>query len=403
MKPVAILDIGSSKVVCLCGNVGDKEGVVVRGAGICSYTGYEGGEITDKHALHIAIAEAIHKAEQESNSRIRDVALTVPTSHSVLAITDATITLGRTARSATSQDVDRLITLSYKKCSLGPEYILMHSTPVFFLVDGVASSEVPDGITTDELSGMISHMFVKEDYIKLVSDCLDDIGVEVSMCLSGQLAEAIMLIPEPERIRPAVLIDVGYMQTDVCVVEGPAMTATSRIPVGGYHFSSDLSFGLDVSLDSAEQAKRRFVFSLDYGDRVEILRTSTGSKRVAMSAISYIIGARADELVKMIASEIAKLGVNLESRPSVYITGGGLLMMRGSWDFVRSTLNYPVKRDMPWTPLLSSPNYSSAFGALDFVVRAGHAASEADEKPKDGQSEPKKRSLLHKAIEFLTK
>ena len=205
------------------------------------------------------------------------------------------------------------------------------------------------------------------------------------------------LIPEEERVRPAVLIDVGYRQTDICVIENAALTGIASIPMGGYQFASDLAFGLDVTLQSAEQAKRRFVFSLDYGDKTEILRSETASKRVENSTIAYIIEARANDLAQHIREELDRLQVNLESRPIVYLSGGGLLMMRGSLDYLKKTLGFPIKRDMPWTPRLSSPNYCSAFGALNFVLRANRA----EERP--AEQKPGEKGFLQKLKDFFTK
>lgn len=398
MKPAAILDIGSSKVVCLCGSVLDKGGIVVHGAGVSSCDGYQDASFLDKKSLHDAIVDAIAKAEQESRSRIRDVALTVPASFSKLVLSDMTLTLGERARVVEASDVDRLIQLSYRKVGTPEGYVLMHSTPVFFLVDGVSSAEIPAGIPTEEISGLVSHMFVREDYIQTIQDALDDLGVEISMCISAALGEATMLIPETDRVRPAVLIDVGYRQTDVCVIENAALTGMATIPAGGYQFASDLAFGLEVTADSAEQAKRRFVFSLDYGDKTEILRTETASRRVSNATIAYIVEARATELAHLIRQELDKLSVSLESRPTVFLSGGGLLMMRGSLEFLKNALGFPIKRDMPWTPRLSSPNYCSAFGALNFVLRANRA----DDEPASTQ-EPNEESFVQKLKDFFTK
>ncbi len=398
MKPAAVLDIGSSKVVCLCGSMADGDGIVVHGAGVCAYAGYRDGAFIDKQSLHNAVVEALQKAEQESRIRIRDVALTVPAAFSDLLLTDATLSLGR-PRKTEAADIDRLIALSLEKCKKKPGYTLMHSTPVFFLVDGVSSTEVPEGITTDEISALISHMFVQEAYIRTVQESLDDMGVEISMCVSAQLGESVMLIPEKERVRPAVLIDVGYYQTEISVVENTALTAISTLPIGGYQFASDLSFGLDVPMDAAEQAKRRYVFSLDLQEKSEVLRTAAGSKKVSRSAISYIIEARATELAGMLRREMENMGVNLDARPAVYVSGGGLLMMRGGLDFMRKALNLPLKRDMPWTPRLSSPNYCSAFGALDFVLKANRP----QEDTTASGSEEKLGSLLKKIKEFFMK
>ena len=398
MKPAAVLDIGSSKVVCLCGSMADGDGIVVHGAGVCTYEGYRDGAFIDKQSLHNAVVEALQKAEQESRIRIRDVALTVPAAFSDLLLTDATLSLGK-PRKTEAADIDRLIALSLEKCKKKPGYTLMHSTPVFFLVDGVSSTEVPEGITTDEISALISHMFVQEAYIRTVQESLDDMGVEISMCVSAQLGESVMLIPEQERVRPAVLIDVGYHQTEISVVENTALTAISTLPIGGYQFASDLSFGLDVPMDAAEQAKRRYVFSLDLQEKSEVLRTAAGSKKVSRSAISYIIEARATELAGMLRREMENMGVNLDARPAVYVSGGGLLMMRGGLDFMRKALNLPLKRDMPWTPRLSSPNYCSAFGALDFVLKANRP----QEDTTASGSEEKLGSLLKKIKEFFMK
>jgi cell division protein FtsA len=358
-----------------------------------------------KWARIIAIRDAVNGAlEAARNEKTigksleAKVALTVPAAFARLELCDATIALG-SSRLVESADVDKLIQLSLQKAKKEEGWTLMHSTPVFFMVDGVSSTEMPEGVTAEEISALVSHMFVRDEYIRAVQDALDDLGVEISMCVSAQLGEAVMLIPDNERVRPAVLIDIGYMQTDIAVVENAALTGLSTLPVGGYQFASDLSFGLDVPMDAAEQAKRRFVFSLDYRDKTEVLRTAAGSKKVSHQAISYIIEARAGELAGMIRREMEQLGVNLDARPAVYVSGGGLLMMRGGLDFLRGALNLPLKRDMPWTPRLSSPNYCSAFGALDFVLKANSSPEESMAKQKDDRV----AGLLEKIKNFFMK
>ena len=72
MKPATILDVGSSKVVCLCGSMVDKDGIVVHGAGISTYAGFRDGAFLDKQSLHNAVVDCVHKTEQESRIRIRE-------------------------------------------------------------------------------------------------------------------------------------------------------------------------------------------------------------------------------------------------------------------------------------------------------------------------------------------
>lgn len=399
MKPIAVLDIGSSKVVCLYGKIADREGILVSGVGVASCESYLGGEWTDKQALHDAIIEVIQKAEQEANTRFHEVALTVPTAFSKVVLSDITISFGDRPQIVEQSDIDNLIESAARKVAAPEGMQLINSTPVFFLVDGVSSSESPIETETEELSALVSHVFVKKEFVDTIQDILADISVEFSMFIHSMHGEALMLIPEPERVRPAVLIDVGYRQTDLCVIEGTAITALSSIPVGGYQFASDLSFGLDVTQESAEQAKRRFVFSLDYGNRTEILRTETESKRVGLDTIAYIVEARAADLADLIREELERMNVNLSAKPVVYLSGGGLLMMRGSLDYLKKQLGLQIKRDMPWTPRLSSPNYCSAFGALYFALRFSHP----EEVAKASSPAEQQSSILDRIKNFFTK
>ena len=115
------------------------------------------------------------------------------------------------------------------------------------------------GAKTEELGALVSHMYVREDFVKAMEQVLATLDIEISMSVSSQLFGALAIIPEKERVRPAILIDVGYTHTDVSLVENAALTDMRTIEIGGKHFASDLAFGLDVPLETAEQVKRRYV------------------------------------------------------------------------------------------------------------------------------------------------
>ncbi len=382
MRTAAILDIGSSKIVCLCGSPVNRDGIAVHGVAVVQYPGYRGGEFLDKDALHTSIIEAVQAAEQQSRMRIRELAVAVPTPFVRLITTEARIPIPAKNRRVTAEDVDALITESLKHAR-APGYVLMHSTPVSFMAGGEVFAEIPEGVRATEISGLCSHMYVREDFVELVEASLADIHVEISMCVSAQLAETLLIIPEAERVRPAVLIDVGYAHTDIAIVENAALTSTATIEIGGLHLTSDLSFGLDVPMEAAEQVKRRYVFGQEALSSTEIIRMPMGIKRVEHSVVELIVQARADELSELIKTCVKRMGVTAESFPVTYLTGGGLCMMKGACEYLKGALRLPVKRDMPYMPDMNSPNYTSAFGALDFVLRASaeEIAPEPEQRP----------------------
>ena len=61
-KHTAILDIGSSKVLCIICSPDEKGEIIVHGAGVCGYRGYRHGAFLDERKLKNTIIEAIEKA-----------------------------------------------------------------------------------------------------------------------------------------------------------------------------------------------------------------------------------------------------------------------------------------------------------------------------------------------------
>lgn len=369
MKPAAVLDIGSSKIVCLCGSFVNRDGITVHGVSVCPYRGYQSGGFDDQRALNNAVVEAVSKAEQEARMRIREMAISVPAPFCNIIMTEAALPIGSRSKRVMAEDIDDVISLSLKKVKLSG-YVLMHSTPVSFSVGGVVSATLPTGAKTEELGALVSHMYVQESFVQSMEHALTPLDIEISMNVSSQLCGALAIIPEKERVRPAILIDVGYAHTDVSLVENAALTDSRSIDVGGKHIASDLAFGLDIPLETAEQVKRRYVFLQEPLSTTEIVRTPSGAKRVDHAAIELIIEARAGELVSLIRAALKEMGVSPEASPVTYLTGGGLAMMKGGIDYLKRGLQLSIQRDTPWVADMDTPNYTSAFAALDFVLRA---------------------------------
>ena len=369
MKPAAVLDIGSSKIICLCGSFVHRDGITVHGVSVCPYKGYQNGAFSDQRSLNNAVVEAVSKTEQEARMRIREMAISVPAPFCKIVMTEAALPIGSRGKRVMAEDIDDVISLSLKKVKLGG-YVLMHSTPVSFSVGGVVSSTLPTGAKTEELGALVSHMYVQESFVQSMEHALSSLDIEISMNVSSQLCGALAIVPEKERVRPAILIDIGYTHTDVSLVENAALTDSRTIDVGGKHIASDLAFGLDVPLDTAEQVKRRYVFLQEPLSATEIVRTPAGAKRVDHAAIELIIEARAGELVSLIRAALREMGVSPEASPITYLTGGGLAMMKGGIDYLKRGLQLSIQRDTPWVADMDTPNFTSAFAALDFVLRA---------------------------------
>ena len=394
MKPAAVLDIGSSKIVCLCGSFVNRGGITVHGVSVCRYAGYESGEFVDGRSLHEAVVEAVRQTEQDARMRIREIAVSVPAPFCRLVMSQATLPVTAKNRRVTPEDIDQVISLSLKDVQ-SEGWILMHSTPVSFTVNGVVQAGEPSGAKTADLGALVSHMYVQERFVRLFEEILSTMDVEISMCVCQQLCGALAVIPERERVRPAVLIDIGYTHTDVSLVENAALTAVRTVDIGGRHFAGDLSFGLDVPMETAELVKRRYVFLQEPLSNTEIVRTPAGPRRVNHNVIEMIMEARAGELVGLLRTALREIGIMPEANPVTYVTGGGFAMMKNAHEYLKNALQLSIKRDVPWVQEMDTPNYTSAFAALDFVLRAV-----GDDVVDPGRQEG---SVVDKLRDFFTK
>ena len=368
MKPIAVLDIGSSKIVCLCGSTSGRDGTVVHGAGIVEYSGYANCTFYNPSDLEASVISSIRQTEENARIRIRDIVLSVPAPFSKLVVTESSIRMESTKERVSASDIDELISLALSKAN-SPGYILMHSTPLSFCVDGYETPDVPQGKRAGEVKAKVSHMYVEEGFLKTITEILDKLSIEISMCVSSQLAESLLLIQDEERIRPAALIDVGFTHTDISVVENSALKMMKTIDLGGFHFTNDLAYGLDIPFSVAEQVKRKYSF-LEEGSNNEVtIRMLTGVKTVSQKAVDLIMEARADEFVELIGSTLLEFHIRPDTKPAVYLTGGGISMMRGGSEYLRQMLGLNIRRDMPYIPDMDTPNYASAFGTLDFVLK----------------------------------
>ena len=334
--------------------------------------------------------EAIEQAEKESKRYVKELSVGVPAPFIRLVLNEGVVKFSEEEnKHIDHSDIEALInsSLRFKK----PEgFELMHSTPVEFMTDDVSSPNIPIGALADTLSAEVSHLFVDSNFKKAVSSALDKIGLDADLYIGVPLSEGIFVIPEEERAKTAVLIDVGAMHTDVSIIKNAALVDLQTIDVGGWHFSNDLSFGLKVDYSIAENVKRRYVYSLDYQDSIDTIRIpGEGAFKVEHEAIQYIVEERTKELANLIAQSLEDMDVTLTDDVPVYLTGGGISLMRGSCEYMERKLGVPIKVRMPWMPRLSSPNYASAFSVIDFVVHA----SDDDNAGKLQGSVPKENVL----------
>ena len=365
---VAAMEFGTSKLVALVAETSGRQRCDIIGAGTVVYDGYMDGRWNAPDLLNDAISEAVRAAEEQSHIHIRDIYVGVPGSFSQVRTVEVKVELQGADPRVTERDITALLDKATDE--LGEvRGSVIHRSPAWFIVDDGKKTLEPVGMHGYELRAMVSFVIADQFFLDDITERFRALGIQVTGCLSTPVGQAMLFVPDEERDRAAVLVDMGYLTTEVMTVEGDAITHLTTIPMGGGHIAADLAYGLEITLAAAEQIKRSYVYGLSAGQSTfDGVDKDGNSKTFTREQVEEVLEPRADEICEAIRDAIKDTGVKLGNWSPVYLTGGGLAINRGGRDFLAAKLEKPV-RELPRKAVkLSSPAYSSALGLLDLLI-----------------------------------
>ncbi len=367
---VAAIDFGTSKIVTLVAENSGTQRCDIVGAGIAAYDGYLEDGWNNPGELDSRILACVEDAEKQSHRKIHDLNVGVPGAFTRVYATEARVTLKGTDPKVTPADVKEAFKTAEK--NLGDVMgVVVHTSPAWFSLDDGKRTLEPVGQSGRELSALISFVVADSFFVEEVNNRLTNLGYNVVGFYSSAAGEAMLFLPEEERDRTAVLIDMGYLNTDVMIVEGDALTYLHTIDVGGGNIAADLAYGLDITMkDAEEKIKRPFSYGVGTPGETYELPGVDGQKPRSFTheEVAEIITPRVEEIAEDIQKSLEDSGIHLGNWSSIYLTGGGLSFNRGGRDFLSSKLGRPVRETPKRTAKLNSHAYSSSLGLMDLII-----------------------------------
>ncbi len=367
---VAAIDFGTSKIVTL---VADNSGSLrcdIVGAGIAAYDGYMSDGWNNPAEVNARIRASIEDAERQCKRRLRDVYVGVPAAFTRAYSTEVTVELKGTDPRVTAQDVKQAFRAAEEKIGT-VNGIKVHSTPAWFAIDNGKKTLEPVGKSGRELKAMISFVFADRFFVDDVTFRLGDLGFNVAGVCATATGEMMLFLPEEERDHTAVLIDIGYLTTDVMIAEGDALVYLESIDIGGGNIAADLAYGLECTLDQAEErVKRLYVYGVESAGETYDIPPVDGQpgRSFTRAEVTRIIEPRIQEIADEIKAAVKRSGVKLGNWSSYYMTGGGMSFNRGGFKYLGQKLGTTVKETPKRTAKLNSHAYSSALGLMDLII-----------------------------------
>ena len=366
---IAAIDFGTSKIVTLVAETSGSKRCDIVGAGISMYDGFLEGEWNNTMALNEAIQKSISEAENQSKRKIREINVGVPGEFTRVYAVETSVTIQGADPRVTPRHVEKIFANADKRLS-PVRGVVVHRSPAWFMVDGGKKTLEPVGLKGNELKALVSFVVADTFFLDDVMARLRDMNITVSGFFSSSTGEAMLYLLEEDRDRTALLIDVGYLCTDVMAVEGDAVIFQKTLPVGGGHIAADVAEGLNISLESAEQIKREYVYGISTISQSYTVTGGDGVKAdtFTQEQVAEVLEPRVDEIAEMIKECIDESGMKLSDWSNIYLTGGGLSLNRGGRDYLAAKLEKPVRDTVKRTIKLSSPIYASAMGLMDLII-----------------------------------
>jgi len=369
-KVEAAIEFGTSKIMCVVGRPKSIGRFEVLSSGAARYEGIKGGRWLNPENVEDALAKALYIAEKKTRKHIREACVGVPGTFCKVVCEDGYCDVRGGV--VTKEDIDRFVgetQYAYDDTA----YSLVSSVPVYFQLDDENRYIDIIGTHAGSIRGKVSFILVKKRYIEDMTELLRRSGVRPKAFIPEILAESLFLVPVEERDAGAVLLNIGYYDTNVTVVYGDAVVYNKTIHAGGMHIANDLSLIMNIDVDMSEQLKKQFSFGLENsGSKIYDYVKPRGGRmeRFSHALISDIIEARVEHLCQLITEAFAQSPIPVARRTRVFLSGGGIAMMKGAKETLERYLKRQVRLTRIEAPQLSTPNFYTALALLDYVFES---------------------------------
>ena len=384
----AAIEFGTSKIVTLIAESGSFTRCDIIGSGTVPYAGFTEGEWNDRDGLIGAIEASVQAAEAEAKRSIQEVFVGVPGEfiHVVCAEGEADITSadGRVGEDDVTAVMDSAAD-ALDLANAGGNVI--HRSPAWFQVDSARRTMSPLGAKGKRLRANVSFIQADPKFIEDVRACLGQLGLQVTAFLSPTLGTALWLMHYDERDKTPVLIDVGYLNTELSVIQGDAITFHAVLPIGGGDITAELAEALQLSMEQAERIKRDHVFTPDEFDEQSdpaVTMQDGTSVRFPKELVNDTIGSVTEEMAEEIRQTLDYARDSLSDKSVLYFTGGALVNMRGAKEYMAEKLGRTVRVPVAKAARLNNPCYASALGLMDLVFDEIEGQNDGPAAPQGG-------------------
>nr|WP_230957606.1 cell division protein FtsA [Ehrlichia ruminantium] len=389
----AVVDLGSTKVICLIVKVSGGNPPEIVGVGYKAAEGINGGTITNIESASRSILSCVKSAQQMTQETVSKVYVNV--SGCDMHSTDMVNEIDSTMHEISDSDIKKILLQTYEKCH--EDQVVIHNIPVLYHLDGLNNITELKGLYGSKLKANMHVVTASKFALLNIENCITSCNLSLAGCMSESYASGLSCITDDEKELGAMIIDIGGRYTSIGIFNKGKFVYADTIPLGGIHITNDIAYGLCVNAKDAERIKVLYGNAmLIHSDNDGVVEADVGDEEilsVLRSDLVRIIKPRVEEIFEIVSDRI---GQQKSLINKIVITGGSS-QLSNIKEVASSVLNKQVRVGLPIKlngiqDNVCSPIFSAAVGAVILIINTLYTYR---------KTEPKKDNVLRKLLKLI--
>ena len=373
---IIALDIGTSKVVALVGEVGPDGEIEVVGIGSHPSRGLKKGVVVNIESTVHSIQRAVEEAELMAGCKIHSVSVGIAgshinsmNSHGIVAIRD---------REVLEQDLDRVIDAA-RAVAIPADQKILHILPQEYVIDNEEGIKEPLGMSGVRLEAKVHLVTGAVNAAQNIEKCVQRCGLEVDHMVLEQVASSYAVLTEDEKELGVCMVDIGGGTTDIAIFTHGAIRHTAVIPIAGDQVTSDIAMALRTPTPHAEELKIKYACALaQLANADDVIKVPSVGDRpprdLSCQSLAEVVEPRYDELFTLIQAELRRSGFEDLVAAGIVLTGG-TSRMEGAVELAEEIFHMPVRLAKPQgvhglEDILHSSIYATGVGLLQYAQKS---------------------------------
>jgi len=379
IEATAVLEIGTTTVRVVVGELRGDGIVTVTGLGEAESRGIRKGEIINRDHAVASVRAALKAAEEDRRRSIHSVHLVTSggqagskTSTGILKLVDP---VDNQLSEINADDIDEVVEVA-RKVALPEGRVKLHTLQQYFQIDDMLDVTSPVGMAGEELRLDMLTIHGKRSTVDNFRKIVEDTPIDCADAIFGGLCSAIAVVNDEQKKAGALVVDIGGGTTDFVLYHDGLVQTAASFAVGGEHVTNDIAIGLKIPSGQAEHVKLNDGCALtnlmERDHNISIpARQGFPGKMVRAVTLNTIINVRMEEIFMLVKEHVDRHCPNVPISAGVLLTGGGAFL-NGARDLGQKVFNVPCSYGKPidvhgLPSAKDAPRYAAHVGCIRYI------------------------------------